>query len=150
MSNQGGITFDNIDWIEVISKHPVNNTQVVSWRNRNINYSEYSFWTPWRKIITEGKVEYVLTEPTQNNEVGHSTGRILRPKNIIINMDNLFFRWNIGYTDKIVYLNGDLSKLLDNSIIGKIINVKITDYSSWSLSGEVIKSKLNKFEEIAV
>ena len=53
-------------------------------------------------------------------------------------------------TDKIVYLNGDLSKLLDNSIIGKIINVKITDYSSWSLSGEVIKSKLNKFEEIAV
>ena len=53
-------------------------------------------------------------------------------------------------TDKIVYLNGDLSKLLDNSIIGKMINVKITDYSSWSLSGEVIKSKLNKFEEIAV
>ena len=53
-------------------------------------------------------------------------------------------------TDKIVYLNGDLNKLLDNSIIGKIINVKITDYSSWSLSGEVIKSKLNKFEEIAV
>ena len=104
MSNQGGITFDNIDWIEVISKHPVNNGQVVSWRNRNINYSEYSFWTPWRKIITEGKVEYVLTEPTQNKEVGHSTERILRPKNIIINMDNLFFSWNIGYTDRIVYL----------------------------------------------
>ena len=53
-------------------------------------------------------------------------------------------------TDKIVYLNGNLNNKLDDSIIGKMVDVKITDYSSWSLSGEFIKNKLNQFEEIAV
>ena len=53
-------------------------------------------------------------------------------------------------TDKIVYLNGNLNNHLDDSIIGKMIYVKVTDYSSWSLSGEVIKNERNKFEEIAV
>ncbi len=53
-------------------------------------------------------------------------------------------------TDKIVYLNSNLNKLLDDSIIGKMMDVKITDYSSWSLSADVIKNQLNKFEEIKV
>ncbi len=53
-------------------------------------------------------------------------------------------------TDKIVYLNNNLNKLLDDSIIGKMMDVKITDYSSWSLSADVIKNQLNKFEEIKV
>ena len=53
-------------------------------------------------------------------------------------------------TDKIVYLNSNLNKLLDDSIIGKMMDVKITDYSSWSLSADVIKNQLIKFEEIKV
>ncbi|MFL2664936.1 MAG: tRNA (N6-isopentenyl adenosine(37)-C2)-methylthiotransferase MiaB [Dehalococcoidia bacterium] len=53
-------------------------------------------------------------------------------------------------TDKIVYLNGNSNNTLDDLLIGRMIDVKITDYSSWSLSGEVIKNKLNKFEGIAV
>ncbi|MAR35007.1 MAG: tRNA (N6-isopentenyl adenosine(37)-C2)-methylthiotransferase MiaB [Chloroflexi bacterium] len=53
-------------------------------------------------------------------------------------------------TDKIVYLNSNLNKLLDDSIIGKMMDVKITDYSSWSLSADIIKNQLNKFEEIKV
>jgi len=53
-------------------------------------------------------------------------------------------------TDKIVYLNGNLNDQLDDSQIGKMLEVKITDYSSWSLTGEGIISKHNKFEEITV
>ena len=145
--NETNDQFENS--LSLLKEVQFDKVHVAAYSNRNGTYASRKLPDNIDRKIKKERLN--LVDDLQKNIQKSLNSRMLSKKyQILVEGRKREMMHGRTRTDKIVYLNGNLNNQLDDSLIGKMLEVKITDYSSWSLTGEVLISKHNKFEEIAV